>query len=49
MPRDAVIVGLVGMVLSVAVLVVGLRLYRRRFELKGWLGTLMLHEPGSRR
>jgi len=41
-PDDWVIAGLVGIVLSVAVLVVGQRLYRRRFELKGWLGTLML-------
>ena len=42
MPDDWVIAGLVGIVLSILVLVVGLRLYRRRFQLKGWLGTLML-------
>jgi len=41
-PDDWVIAGLVGIVLSILVLVVGLRLYRRRFQLKGWLGTLML-------
>lgn len=42
MPDDWVIAGLVGIVLSILVLVVGQRLYRRRFELKGWLWTLML-------
>ena len=42
MPREGVMVGLVGVAVSIAVLVVGLPLYRRRLELKGWIGTLMV-------
>ena len=42
MPREGVIVGLVGIVTSLAVLVAGRRLYKQRLSLKGWLGTLTL-------
>jgi uncharacterized membrane protein YcjF (UPF0283 family) len=41
-PREGVIVGLVGIVVSIAVLGFGLPLYRRRYEVKGWIGLLML-------
>jgi hypothetical protein len=39
MPRDATTIGLVGVAASAGTLAAGLRLYRRRFELKGWLGS----------
>jgi uncharacterized membrane protein YcjF (UPF0283 family) len=42
MPPDWVIAGLVGIVVSIAVLGFGIPLYRRRYEGKGWIGLLML-------
>ena len=33
---------MVGLVLSIVLLGFGLPLYRRKYELKGWLGLLML-------
>jgi hypothetical protein len=42
MPPDWVIAGLVGIVVSIAVLGFGIPLYRRRYEVKGWIGLLML-------
>ena len=46
MPPDWVIAGLVGIVLSIALLGFGIPLYQRKYELKGWLGLLMVTVGG---
>jgi hypothetical protein len=41
-PPAWVTIGLAGILLSIALLGFGVPMYRRRHELKGWLGLLML-------